>query len=111
MICEHNHPGEALSWDLCEFMTSRYVCLNIHVSKRHKDIDEKERYHYGEAYKEKDFMATDYKRFADALENIKTSNLSSEDKELEIERVKGARMDVYLENGWKIWEVNRSIPP
>ena len=56
-------------------------------------------------------MGTDYKRFADALENIKTSNLSSEDKELETERVKGTRMDAYLINGWKMWEVKRSIPP
>ena len=111
MICEHNHPGEVLSCDFCEFMTSRNVCLNIHVSKRHTDIDEKELYHYAEAYWEKDFMGTDYKRFVDALDNIKTSNLSSEEKQLETERVKGARLDAYLENGWEMWEVKRSIPP
>ena len=55
-------------------------------------------------------MATDYKRFADALENIKTSNLSSEDKQLETERVKGARIYAYLENGWNMLEVKRLIP-
>ena len=111
MICQHNHPGEVLSCDICEFMTSREVCLNMHVSKRHKDIDEKELYHYAEAYWEKDHMGTSYKTFADALDNIKTSNLSLEDKELESERVKDARMNAYLENGWKMWEVKRSLPP
>ena len=42
-------------------------------------------------------MGTNYQRFADALDNIKTSNLSSEDRQLESERVKGARINAYLE--------------
>ena len=104
MICEHNHPGEVLSFDLCEFMTYGKVCLNIYISKRHKDINEKLFVHYAEAYGERDHMGTN-----DSVDNIKTSNLSLEDKQLETDRAKGARMNAFLEDGWKMWEVQRSI--
>ena len=54
MIIAHNQPGEILSCDLCEFETSRKSSLSIHMSKKHKQIDQLDT--YSEEYWEKDNM-------------------------------------------------------
>ena len=40
MIVAHNQPGEIFSCDLCEFETSRKASLSIHLSNKHKEIEQ-----------------------------------------------------------------------
>ena len=76
MISEHDHPGEILSCDLCQFMTSRMTCLSIHIAKKHKDIEQLDGTSsdtddpYPESYWERDYMGTVYQNYLDAIDNI-----------------------------------------
>ena len=91
MIIAHNQPGELFSCDLCEFETSRKASLSIHMSKKHKEIDQLDGNNsdvedtYSEEYWEKDNMGQTYKRYLDVIESINDSNLSKEEKEQERE--------------------------
>ena len=108
MISEHDHSGIVFNCDLCEFLTSRKTSLSIHMVKKHKEIEQIDGSNsdsedtYAESYWERDFMGRTYKTYLDTLENIKTSNLSLEEKQQESERAKRARMEAYLEDGWTV---------
>ena len=116
MIVEHNHPGEVLVCQQCEFMTSRKTCLNMHVSKKHKEIEQLDGTSsdtedvYAESYWEHDHLGTIYQRYLDAIENIESSQLSLAEKQMEIERAKDIRMKAFLDQGMTKRHIER-IPP
>ena len=116
MITEHGHSGIVFSCDLCDFLTSRQTSLSIHLAKKHKEIEQVDgsnseyEDNYAESYWERDYMGRNYKTYIDSLENIKTSNLSIEEKHTESERARRARMEAYLEDGWTVRDIERSIP-
>ena len=66
MINEHNHQGEILIGHLCDLMTSRNTCLSMHISKKHKEIEQLDGTSsdledpYAESYWERDYMGTVY---------------------------------------------------
>ena len=56
-------------------------------------------------------MGTSYHCYLQALQNIKTSEIPSKKKNEEYQRVKEARKEDFRNNGWKVREIERSIPP
>ena len=64
MIGKINHPGEILTCQLCEFMTSRKTCLTMHISIKHKEIEQLDGTSsdlegiYAESYWEHDYLGT-----------------------------------------------------
>ena len=118
MISEHDHQGEILTCDLCHFMTSKKTCLSIHISNKHNDIeqldgtgsDTGDPYH--ESYWERDSMGTVYQNYLDAIQNIKSSDISLEEQQQEIERAKDTRMIDLLDNGYTKRDLERlRMPP
>ena len=91
--------------------------MGIHIAKKHKVIEQIDGHNsddedlYAESYWEREFMRTSYHSYLDALQNIKTSNLSSKEKNEEYQRVKEARKEAFLNDGWTVREIERSIPP
>ena len=87
MIIAHNLPGEIFSFDLCEVEISEKASLSIHVSKKHKELDQLDGNNsdvedtYSEEYWEKDNMGQTYKRYLDVIKSIYGSNLSNKEKE------------------------------
>ena len=99
MISEHDHPGELLHCDLCEFVTSRKTGLDIHTSKKHKEIEQLDgnssdsEVIYAESYWERDYMGPEYQTYLNAIENIDNSNFSQEVQQSEINRAKITRLN------------------
>ena len=117
MISEHD-PGEILSCDLCQFMTSRKTCLSIHIAKKHKDIEQLDVTSldtddpYPESYWERDYMGTVYQNYLDAIDNIKSLNISIEEQQEKIERAKNSRMHDLLYDGYTKKDLERlRMPP
>ena len=98
MIAEHYHPGELFSCALCDFITSRKAGLDIHVSKKHKEIEQIDgntsdtEENYAEAYWERDELSSTYQRYLDVIEDIQSSNFTVQERESEIERAKNSRL-------------------
>ena len=116
MITTHNQQGEIFSCDLCKFETSRKASLTMHLSKKHKEIEQLDGTNSDvedtdtEEYWERDNMGQRYKRYLDVIKDINDSNLSKEEKEQETERALSERRDAYLERGWSKQQLER-MPP
>ena len=119
MISEHDHPGELLHCDLCEFVTSRKTGLDIHTSKKHKEIEQLDgnssdsEVIYAESYWERDYMGPEYQTYLNAIENIDNSNFSREVQQSEIERAKITRLNYFLHDyGYTMDDLKRMrMPP
>ena len=91
--------------------------MSIHIAKKHKKIEQIDGNSsecedtYAESYWESDYMGTSYHSYLNAVENIKTSDISLEEKHLEYERAKGARKEAFLKDGLTEIDMERSIPP
>ena len=117
MISEHNQPWEVFKCDGCEFETSRKTGLKIHMSKKHDVIeqldgnDSSAEDRYAESYWERGFMGTGYQTYLDAIENIESSDISSEEKSNETDRAHKAREDAFLERGENLDFIHKRWPP
>ena len=116
MISKINHPGEILTCQLCEFMTARKTCLTMHISNKHKEIKQLDGTSsdiegiYAESYWEQDYLGTVYQTYLDAIQNIEYSELSTEEKQDEVERAKATRMSALL-NDWRTMRHIERLPP
>ena len=116
MIYKHDHPGDLFVCDLCEFITSRKTGLDIHISKKHKEIQQVDgnssdlEESYAEKYWERDYMGTTYQNYLDVVEDINSLDLSYEEKQIEIERAKSKRMEDLLDYGFDQKEIEE-MPP
>ena len=103
---------------LCDFITSRKAGLDIHLSKKHKEIEQVDgstsdtEENYAEAYWERDELSSTYQRYLDVIEDIQSSNLTTQEREIEIERAKSCRLEALLKYGFTLQDLERSeIPP
>ena len=116
MISKINHPSEILTCQLCEFMTTRKTCLNMHISNTHKEIEQLDGRSsdiegiYAESYWEQDYLGTVYQTYLDAIQNIEYSELSTEEKQDEVERAKATRLNALLNDGRTMRHIER-LPP
>ena len=118
MISEHDHPGEIITCDLCQYMTPKKTCLSVHISKKHKEIEHLDETsldtgdRFADSYWERDYMGTVYQNYLDAVQNIQSLDISAEEQEEEIERARDTRMIDLLDNGYTKRDIERlKMPP
>ena len=119
MISEHQHKGEIFNCDICDFSTSRKVGLGIHKSKIHNGIEQldgcesssEESDNYAQSYWERDYMGTTYQTYLDVIENIKSADITEEEKSSETERALKAREDEFLKDGLTLDFIHKRWPP
>ena len=117
MISEHKQPGEVFKCDDCDFSTSRRTGLKIHKSKKHdvieqldgNDSDREEA--YAESYWEREYMGTSYQTYLDVMENIKSADISEDEKSSEMERALEARKEAFIEKGDSLEFIQKRMPP
>ena len=66
---------------------------------------------YAESYWERGFMGTGYQTYLYAIDNIESSDISSEEKSNETDRALKAREDAFLERGDKLDFIHKRWPP
>ena len=65
---------------------------------------------YAESYWEQDYLGTVYQTYLDAIQNIEYSELSTEEKQDEVERAKATRLNALLNDGRTMRHIER-LPP
>ena len=90
----------------------------MHISKKHKNIEQLDGISsdiedtYAESYWERDFLGRVYQNYLDAIQNIKSSNLSIEEQPNEVEIAKDTRINDLLNNGYTKRDLERMrMPP
>ena len=54
---------------------------------------------YAESYWEREYLGTSYQTYLDVMENIKSADISEDEKSSEMERALNARKEAFIEKG------------
>ena len=117
MISEHKQPGDIFKCGDCDFSTSRKTGLKIHKSKKHDVIEQIDGHNtdteeaYAKSYWERVYMETSYQAFLDVMENIKSADISQDEKYSETERALEARKEAFIEKGDNLEFIKNRMPP
>ena len=67
---------------------------------------------YAESYWKRDYIGTSYQTYLDIVNDIESLNLTTEQQQIEIERVKSKRMKALIDYGYTQKDLERQkMPP